>query len=427
VLETAQRMRIGEILIRAGHLTQEALEEALEWQVLYGGRLGTNLLELKLVEEEHLALALGKQQSCDVAWGELQSEQGVIALLPKQIADRDEMVPWKMEKRRLKVLCSQIRLDRMDELGHKIGRSCLPVVAPEFRIFQLLRANYGAVRQMRALDFGVVPADEGRRKKTQESAPAAPPPELIDESAFNNLYNRVVQGGPAASDPGATIETLPEEAILGESPPDDFWPPPAFFPPPAPAPSSEWGQGPASWEEPEPAPRAKPDDSPLEFKKALKLLEGVSDRKAIAHIVLRASLGKAKRALLLQVQGEVAFGWDALGDGLEQAAQIVAIPLSAPSAFQLVVKTRSHFLGRLKKTPVNVRFLAQLGKKVPLSSLIVPILHRGRVSHLLYLDNGHKQQAPTDVGEMLILSQRIGQTVEKLVETTGKIRKAGRS
>ena len=140
--------------------------------------------------------------------------------------------------------------------------------------------------------------------------------------------------------------------------------------------------------------------------------------------MLRASRNKAKRALLLQVQGEVALGWDALGDGLEEAAQIVAIPLSAPSAFQLVVQTRSHFLGPLQKTPVNVRFLAQLGKKVPLSSMIVPILHRGRVSHLLYLDNGHKQQAPTEVGEMLILSQRIAQTVEALVE---KKRKAARA
>ena len=162
-------------------------------------------------------------------------------------------------------------------------------------------------------------------------------------------------------------------------------------------------------------------------KEALKLLEGVSNRKAIAHIVLRAARSKAKRALLLQVQGEVALGWDALGEGIEQAAQIIAIPLSAPSAFQLVVETRSHFLGPLQKTPLNVRFLAQLGKKVPLSSMIVPILCRGRVSHLLYVDNGHKQQAPTDVGEMLILSQRIGRTVEKLVEITAKIRKAARA
>src|SRR5207245_9431340 len=139
--------KIGELLVHSGHLTQEALEEALDWQVLYGGRLGTNLLELKLVEEEHLARALGKQMSSDVAWGELQSEQDVIPLLPKQIADRDEMVPWKMEKRRLKVLCTEIQLQKMDQLGYKLGRACLTAMPPEFRIFQLLRANYGATRR----------------------------------------------------------------------------------------------------------------------------------------------------------------------------------------------------------------------------------------------------------------------------------------
>ena len=81
----------------------------------------------------------------------------------------------------------------------------------------------------------------------------------------------------------------------------------------------------------------------------------------------------------------------------------------------------SHFLGPLRKTPLNIRFLAQTGKKVPLSSLVVPILHRERVSHILYLDNGHKKQAPTDVGEMLILTQRIAQSVDALVDK----RKAG--
>jgi len=414
-------MRIGEILIREGHLTQDGLEEALDWQVLYGGRLGTNLLELKLVEEEPLARALARQLGCEVAWGELQPEHEVIPLLPKHVADRDEMVPWKMEKRRLKVLCTEIHLEKMDQLSYKVGRACAPVIAPEFRIFQLLRANYGATRQMRALDFGVVPTEGRRRKKKQEPGPAQASPELIDEAAFNDLYNRVVQGRPtpsrgvapvaprgaAAAPAPETLEALPEDAILGEVP--DPVPAPVAPAPPA-----------AAWEEPAPPPKPRADDAPLDFKQALRLLEGVSDRKAIAHLVLRASLSKARRALLLQVQGEVALGWDGLGEGLEQAAHIVAIPLSAPSAFQLVVKTRSHFLGPLQKTPANIRFLATLGKRVPLSSLIFPILHKGRVSYMLYLDNGHKQQAPTDVGEMLILSQRIGQTVEALVQKKRK-------
>ncbi|HMC35831.1 MAG TPA: hypothetical protein VKH65_15540, partial [Myxococcales bacterium] len=85
-------MRLGEMLIQQGHLTQDALDEALDWQVLYGGRLGSNLLELKLVEEEHLARALGKQLGCEVIWGELQIDPAVMTLLPKHVADRDEMV-----------------------------------------------------------------------------------------------------------------------------------------------------------------------------------------------------------------------------------------------------------------------------------------------------------------------------------------------
>src|SRR5207302_1398571 len=92
-------VKLGEILVQEGHLTQEGLEEALDWQVLYGGRLGTNLLELRLVEEEQVARALGKQLGCEVAWGELQPQDEVVPLLPKHVADRDEMVPWKMEKR----------------------------------------------------------------------------------------------------------------------------------------------------------------------------------------------------------------------------------------------------------------------------------------------------------------------------------------
>src|SRR3954469_2940973 len=186
--------KIGEVLIREGHLNQEGLEEALDWQVLYGGRLGTNLLELKLVEEEQLARSLGKQLGAEVAWGPLAVEPGVVSAIPRHIADRHEMVPWKLEKRRIKVLCCEIKVNELDQLSYKTGRTCVPVIAPEFRVFQLLRAHYQATRQMRALDFGVVPEEGRRKKKAQpEGKPVQEGPELIDESAFNDIYNQVVQ------------------------------------------------------------------------------------------------------------------------------------------------------------------------------------------------------------------------------------------
>ncbi|HZR10898.1 MAG TPA: hypothetical protein VFA79_20085 [Myxococcales bacterium] len=461
--------KIGEVLIRAGHLTQDGLEEALDWQVLYGGRLGTNLLELKLVEEEQLARALGKQLGAEVAWGEVAVDPALVSAIPRHVADRHEIVPWKLEKRRLKVLCCEIKVNELDQLSYKSGRTCVPVIAPEFRIFQLLRAHYQATRQMRALDFGVVPEEgraERRRKKGKAAEkPAEVPVELIDESAFNEIYNKVVRGqtGPialageakteppvqaapprkpaearrqrktqAAPPPPPVVEV---EEILEALPDDAILPQPVIdetvtdavqqaIAAAQPAEASEPPLRKVSWDDvPKTPPPPKRDESPLDFKQALKALDGVSDRNAIAHIVLRASRNKAARALLLQVQGGVALGWDGLGEGTEHASQ-VAMPLATESAFSLVVKTRSHYLGPLQKTPANIRFLATLGKKVPLSALIFPILHRGRVSHMLYLDNGHRQQAPTDVGEMLILSQRIGQTVEALIERTRKAARA---
>jgi hypothetical protein len=108
-------MKLGEILVEEGHLTQEGLQEALDWQVLYGGRLGSNLLELKLVEEEQLARALGKQLGVEVAWGDLEADPEMLGLVPRHVADRNELVPWKMEKRRLKVLSTEAsKLDLID-------------------------------------------------------------------------------------------------------------------------------------------------------------------------------------------------------------------------------------------------------------------------------------------------------------------------
>ena len=118
--------KIGEVLIRAGHLTQEGLEEALDWQVLYGGRLGTNLVELTLVEEAQLARALGKQLGAEVAWGDLTVDPALVSVIPRHVADRHEIVPWKLEKRRLKVLCCEIKVNEPTS-------SPTSPVAPAFR------------------------------------------------------------------------------------------------------------------------------------------------------------------------------------------------------------------------------------------------------------------------------------------------------
>src|SRR5438046_183904 len=59
--------RIGELLIASSLIDGDQLERALRAQVMWGGRLGTNLVELRLVDLDNLARMLGQQHAMPAA------------------------------------------------------------------------------------------------------------------------------------------------------------------------------------------------------------------------------------------------------------------------------------------------------------------------------------------------------------------------
>jgi type II secretion system (T2SS) protein E len=59
--------RIGELLVAAKHLTHDQVQQALRAQVMWGGRLGTNLVELGYLDLETLSRALGRQHRLPAA------------------------------------------------------------------------------------------------------------------------------------------------------------------------------------------------------------------------------------------------------------------------------------------------------------------------------------------------------------------------
>jgi len=55
--------RLGELLVAAGLLTVAQVEQALRAQVMWGGRLGTNIVELHYLELDPLSNALASGSS----------------------------------------------------------------------------------------------------------------------------------------------------------------------------------------------------------------------------------------------------------------------------------------------------------------------------------------------------------------------------
>ncbi len=452
-------MQLGEMLVWARAVTPAEVDEAVSWQVLYGGRLGTNLLELGLVEEQVLAEALGRQLACEWTCGDISLSASMVQAIPAVVARRHELVPWKIEDKRLKVLCAspQDNLAIFDDLGFRLGKLVRPVVAPEFRIHQCLRRYFDSSMPMRALDFGLQPkgrrAQEAQRKAEQEALPAAA--DLMDDEAFAAIYREVLagrqQGAPAVAPPAATARAV---SVTG---PDTPTLPPGWTAAPVPTPAvdagsllkpldetdeelplleaelieeeveeagaptqDEWAAAfrdlATSAARSEPPPTAE-DLSPLDFSGAVAAIGRAEGREGVARAVLRYARSQAARVVLLNVQGDVALGWDAVGDGLSpEIARRIAFPLTVPSAFRLVRESRSHYIGPLGREAGNVRFLKLAGKKWPASAVLLPVLFRGRVVYILYVDNGHRQQVNPDVGELLILSQNISRSMEQLVE-----------
>ena len=93
--------RLGELLLQERLITQAQLEESLETQVIYGGRLGTNLCELGFLKEADLARVLGTQHNMPFALGEMQPDPAAVKLVPAKFLDDNDMMPMRIDATRL--------------------------------------------------------------------------------------------------------------------------------------------------------------------------------------------------------------------------------------------------------------------------------------------------------------------------------------
>ena len=412
--------RLGEILVELQACSEVEVRQGLENQVIFGGRLGTNLLEIGAITEEELAHGLGRRHGRPCLYGNLSIDPAARPMLGPELVDRLEAVPYIVQDRKLAVLvCNPDDLAVLDELAFATGKRIHPIVVPEARMWALMRRFYNVERHLRGLDL---PVPAGRRPPPAAGTPAKQDQvghDLMDEADFESLYGRVVAAAPAAAPPDAApppeepvveltdlLEPVPEaarEALLAALSQESAGhaPRPTFTPP-----------------QPMPAVRIpEPEPSPLAFGEALRFLDGVADRQAIAHTVLRYARSHFKRAVLLTVQRGAAAGWEGLGEGLDpQAVRRLQLALGGPGVLQTVVASQAHFLGPLQKTEQNLRFLKGLGGGAPRNAFVLPLLALGRVVNVLYLDNGCGGLVDaSDVGELLILASKIAQSYDTLV------------
>jgi hypothetical protein len=167
--------RIGEILVEMKACTPQELQAALQTQSIFGGRLGTNLLELGIVDERQLAAALSLAHGLPCLAEDVEPEPDAIEALPAEMVARFGVVPLHADARRLRVAVANPRdLASLDDLAFATGKNISAVVAPEARLWSMMRRYYGIDRKLRGLaledDLASAPGREAAFGKPEDDA-----------------------------------------------------------------------------------------------------------------------------------------------------------------------------------------------------------------------------------------------------------------
>lgn len=385
------------MLLEERLITAAQLEEALEAQVIHGGRLGTNLVELGFTQEKDLARLLGKQHNVPFASGEMVPDPLALALADSSFLDDNDLVPMRIDATRVTVaVLDPKKLQALDDLGFKAGKRVMTVVVPEFRLNQLLRKHCKAFRPMRPIDLNTLgPSARGKQAGNPNPVEVK---DLINEDDFANLYAKAVGD--------EEVETIVGEEVIDE--PSVSAPRPRLIEPIGQVPTGVAG--------------SEPLLVPLTFAEAQALLSKSEDREDIARTILRFAISKFRRALLLSVQTGMVTGWRGGGQGVrEKAVRRIGVSLNEQNTFKLVCESRSHYVGPMKRGAGTAVFYKMLGGGFPTTAVIMPLLVRGKPVHLLYVDQGAEELTPPDIGELLILAQSVARSYEAMIQK----RKAG--
>lgn len=209
---TTSRLRLGQLLVDARLITQEALDDVLEAQKQDGRRLGTLLVERGHISEVQLTQILSHQLSVPwVSLMKIEFSRHLLNLVPREVADRYCLLPIYVRRPRGQGDTLYIAME--DPTNEEALRACgahagipvRPMIAPPSDIRSAIRAYYGVAT---AETEPPPPISEAKPAQNVTPEPRAiRPARTIDSGAESKVTLR--EGAQRAQDASAdtTLES----------------------------------------------------------------------------------------------------------------------------------------------------------------------------------------------------------------------------
>jgi hypothetical protein len=373
-------MKLGTLLLRNDVISLSQLETALRTQVLYGGRLGTNLVELGYLDLSTLAEYLAQIMEVPMAAQEMfeSVSEHVINDFGAVLARRYEAFPlgYLPDQPNSLAVAMVDPHDRelVDKLSEEVGGPVSPHVAPELRIYYYMEKHFGIVRKARFVRTGTpgtTPGHGPERRRTQPVRGMALPPSM-------GLELR-----PASTAPGAER---------------------------APAAGAENPAG---------------DDaaSPVSYREVCAAIDGAEHREAIGDTVIEYARGRYGACVIFLLRDGNALGWRMYSSNparTDYPIEELSLPLGGISALQAAYDSRQIYRGKAPSPgkPVERALWEALGTSPePREMLVVPVVIKQRVVNLIYAHAiGGGPIDDTALKKMDELSRRTSRAYRRLIQ-----------
>ena len=203
-----KKIRIGDVLVAAGAITEEQLQEGLAKQKETGRKLGNALVDLGFISNDMLITVLTTQLGIDyIELKGAKIEEKVIHMVPDNMVTKYQAIPIEIDPDNPNILkvamADPMDIMAMDDIGLVTNLQVEPMLASEEGIRNAIDKYYGSAQAMEAA--------EAYRQEQQNALGGGDEEdgnEEIDNSPIVLLVKQIIEGGVRQRASDIHIEAL---------------------------------------------------------------------------------------------------------------------------------------------------------------------------------------------------------------------------
>ncbi len=202
-----KKIRVGDLLVEAGAITEDQLQQALEKQKEDGGRIGNVIMQMGFISKELLITVLTTQMGieyCEVR--SVQIDESVLKLVPDSLVAKYRAMPVCFDPDNPNILkvamADPMDLTAVDDISISSGLQVEPMLSFDDDLGEVIGKYYGSAQAMEAAE--AYKAENAALLGNEDDETQAE----IDNSPIVLLVNQIIEGGVRQRASDIHIEAL---------------------------------------------------------------------------------------------------------------------------------------------------------------------------------------------------------------------------